>query len=75
MKERKTRRRRRRVCVGVLVGRASLTKKRKKSPPLTEGMIHSRERSREGGRQATERENDRGKERNERQGEETNADF
>lgn len=37
------RRRRRRVCVGVLAGRESACQK---NLPLTEGMIHSRERER-----------------------------
>lgn len=56
--ERERRKRRRgRVCVGVLVGRESACQK---NLPLTEGMIHSGERERErseqeGWRQATEK--------------------
>lgn len=50
----------------MLVGRAGACQK---SLPLTEGMIHSREREKEGGRQAAERErNGRDKEREKQRG-------
>ena len=44
-REERERRRRRTVCVGVLVGKEGVCQK---SLPLTEGMIHSRERQHKG---------------------------